>query len=195
MAVSVRHVKEADDRPWAGLWSADPAISRLVFTDAVSHAFANGWQVWVAEDTKILGVALWLPPGVDEGTEFFARGMKAMPEHLAVHALTVVVPEFMKLDSIVPGSKQAWWFLSFLGTHPDAQGRGVGSALMRAKMDAVDGPFALSTGTESNLAWYGHRGFVTRGSIKAPQHDGWLWEERYMTHPGDAVVDGGVKRQ
>jgi GNAT superfamily N-acetyltransferase len=112
----------------------------------------------------------------------------AMPAHLAGHAITVVLPEFMKLGDIVPGSKEAWWFLSFLGTHPDAQGRGVGGALLSAKMDAVEGPFALSTGTDKNLRWYGKRGFGKRGSIRAPLYDGWVWEEWYMTSPGDAVM-------
>lgn len=55
------------DRPWTGVWTADPDISHFVFASAVTHAFADGWEVWTAsEHERILGVAVWLPPGVDE---------------------------------------------------------------------------------------------------------------------------------
>lgn len=49
-------------------------------------------------------------------------------------------------------------------------------------------PMALSTGTDSNEAFYAARGWANRGHISAPFADGSPWVERLMTFPGDAEI-------
>jgi len=54
------------------------------------------------------------------------------------------------------------WYLFALGTKPELQGTGMGSALIdigAAKADAAGIPCYLETGTESNVAFYTKRGF------------------------------------
>jgi ribosomal protein S18 acetylase RimI-like enzyme len=53
-------------------------------------------------------------------------------------------------------------YLWFLGVTPEAQGRGVGSRLLKAKLDQLDQagtPAFLETATERNVAFYRRHGF------------------------------------
>jgi ribosomal protein S18 acetylase RimI-like enzyme len=53
-------------------------------------------------------------------------------------------------------------YLWFLGVTPEAQGHGVGSRLLKAKIDQLDAtrrPAFLETGTERNVALYRRHGF------------------------------------
>jgi ribosomal protein S18 acetylase RimI-like enzyme len=61
-------------------------------------------------------------------------------------------------------------YLWFLGVAPAAQGRGVGSALLRAanaRLDAEGMPAYLETGTTRNVALYERHGFRTISEHKA----------------------------
>lgn len=105
--------------------------------------------------------------------------------------MTAVVPEYMGMSAILPNHAKEWWYLNFLGTLPSAEGRGVGSALLDAGLKRAGGtPLALTTGTDDNEQWYAKRGYAVRGDIKATLLDGWVWRERLMTLPADAVPVG-----
>jgi ribosomal protein S18 acetylase RimI-like enzyme len=61
-------------------------------------------------------------------------------------------------------------YLWFLGVAPAAQGRGVGSALLRAanaRHDAAGLPAYLETGTTRNVALYERHGFKVISEHKA----------------------------
>lgn len=48
------------------MWGPDPALSRILFDAIVAHSYEAGWEVWVGENEgNVLGVALWVPPGVE----------------------------------------------------------------------------------------------------------------------------------
>jgi predicted N-acetyltransferase YhbS len=54
------------------------------------------------------------------------------------------------------------WYLSGIGVEPERQGRGIGSALMRAGLDRADAagePAVLITHSASNLPFYERHGF------------------------------------
>jgi hypothetical protein len=46
------------------MWGSDPAFTERLFGDVIANGL-DKWEVWAAEgeDAKILGVALWCPPG------------------------------------------------------------------------------------------------------------------------------------
>jgi len=69
-------------------------------------------------------------------------------------------------------------YLWFLGVAPAAQGRGVGSALLRAagqRLDAAAMPAYLETGTTRNVALYERHGFAVLSEHKARADAPVMW--------------------
>jgi GNAT superfamily N-acetyltransferase len=65
-----------------------------------------------------------------------------------------------------------------LASDPPAQGRGIGSALIRAGLDRSehDGlPAYLETETEANVAFYARHGFAVRETLVVPGGGPCLW--------------------
>ena len=63
------------------------------------------------------------------------------------------------------------WYLSVLGTEPERQGQGLGSAVMQPVLDECDRleiPAYLETGTERNVAFYTRHGFKVTEEIQMP---------------------------
>jgi GNAT superfamily N-acetyltransferase len=63
------------------------------------------------------------------------------------------------------------WYLSVLGTDPQRQGEGLGSALLKPVLDECDRleiPAYLETGTERNVAFYTRHGFRVSERIELP---------------------------
>jgi GNAT superfamily N-acetyltransferase len=64
------------------------------------------------------------------------------------------------------------WYLSVLGTEPDRQGQGLGSAVMQPVLEECDRleiPAYLETGTERNVAFYTRHGFKVRDEFRLPK--------------------------
>jgi ribosomal protein S18 acetylase RimI-like enzyme len=74
-------------------------------------------------------------------------------------------------------------YLQFLGVSPAAQGRGIGSALLRAaaaRLDAANMPAYLETGTTRNVALYERHGFrvLSKHTARADAPPMWsMWRE------------------
>jgi ribosomal protein S18 acetylase RimI-like enzyme len=107
--------------------------------------------------------AVWLP-SENLGPQPFHREIRALPMLLNAAGLGRM-GRLMKLrdamDSHHP-MERPHDYLWFLGVHPDAQGRGVGSALLRWKterMDAIGRCGFLETATPRNLPLYQRHGF------------------------------------
>ncbi|BEI81946.1 hypothetical protein CcaverHIS002_0211060 [Cutaneotrichosporon cavernicola] len=178
-------------KPWTGMWGDERAFTEKLFVSVVDNAFEK-WEVWVAEDDekdKVLGVAMWCPPGVGFDTAFLRPSIADLPAPLKHHFISHVSPQFRALDDVLPGHDTEWWYLAFLATHPDAKGKGVGTALLQSGAErAGSTPQALSTGNDENQHFYEGRGYVKRGQVGAVLHDGYDWTERLMVCPGDAEI-------
>ena len=64
------------------------------------------------------------------------------------------------------------YYLAVLGTDPDAQGSGIGSALMRPVLDACDRdevPAYLESSKERNIDFYARHGFRVTGELSLPE--------------------------
>jgi len=78
-------------------------------------------------------------------------------------------------------------YLQFLGVSPAAQGRGIGSALLRAagaRLDAANMPAYLETGTTRNVALYERHGFkvLSTHTARADAPTMWsMWREPGVT--------------
>jgi ribosomal protein S18 acetylase RimI-like enzyme len=110
------------------------------------------------------GAGLWLPPGIHPNGEALEQVFRdtAKPEHL-----DDLLATFEKMDEWHPEEKH--WYLPLVGVEPNAQGRGLGGALMRhatARADA-DGVLAyLESSNPRNISLYERHGFEVMGKIQ-----------------------------
>ncbi|MFN2617086.1 MAG: GNAT family N-acetyltransferase [Thermoleophilaceae bacterium] len=129
----------------------------------------------------VLGGALWMPP------ETWHLGpiaqLRLLPGMIA--ALGGRLPRVMRALATIESNhpKEPHWYLPFVGVEPEAQGRGVGTALMRPILERCDGermPAYLEATTPRNRTCYERQGFEVTEEIHFPK-DGppaWrMWRE------------------
>lgn len=115
------------------------------------------------------GAALWNPPGTWRTT--LAGQLRLGPpmlRHLGTRMVTAV-RAFSIIESRHP--EEPHWYLLMLGTVPEQQGRGVGSALMRPILDRCDAegvPAYLESSKQRNIPFYARHGFQVTGQIDLP---------------------------
>jgi GNAT superfamily N-acetyltransferase len=67
--------------------------------------------------------------------------------------------------------REPHWYLFFLGTRPERQAQGLGSALIRRVLDVCDAegtPAYLEATSQRSVALYGRHGFDVVGEIRLP---------------------------
>ncbi len=129
--------------------------------------------------------AVWLPSSSLDGHAPLLQELRLVPILLGYTGIA----RFGRLMAIRadmekhPPRDRPHEYLNFLGVAPQAQGRGVGSSLLRAanaRLDAADMPAYLETGTTRNVALYRRHGFEVISEHKA-RHDAppmWsMWRE------------------
>ena len=149
---------------------------------AVRFGMPRG-QVWGNEDAS--AVAIWLPPGGTDVSigQMLKAGMGALPLKVGprgairfLRALSATEPFHKAVDG-------PHWYLLSVGTRPERQGQGLGSALLEvgtSQADAAGLPCYLETGTDDNVAFYAKRGFevtaqaevqgfTLRGMVRPPR--------------------------
>lgn len=119
----------------------------------------DGWQ----------GGALWNPPGTWRTTlAGQLRLAPAMVGHLGAR-LPRALKAFSLIEKHHPHAPH--WYLLMLGTDPELQGRGIGSALMAPVLERCDreGTAAyLESSKESNIPFYKRHGFEVTGQVDLP---------------------------
>jgi GNAT superfamily N-acetyltransferase len=129
---------------------------RRFFAIELRHVALPRGRVWTTTD--LTGAALSLPPGawlvplhatLLEGTAFGVRLMRAAWYQAAMDLRHVRGPHYYVRD---------------VGVHPNMQGRGLGSALLRPTLDRCDReglPAYLEASSERSAALYERLGFKT----------------------------------
>jgi ribosomal protein S18 acetylase RimI-like enzyme len=117
----------------------------------------------------IVGAALWAPPG--KWRTPITSMLWSAPGFLRV--LGANVRSALRLMSAVEGKhpKEHHYYLSTLGTEPDFQGKGVGSALLQPVLDRCDAeglPAYLESSKEANIPFYRRHGFEVTGEVTVP---------------------------
>jgi len=155
-------------------WIEPDPVALATALPVLFEAFAVAYSRHRAPDlasvlTRPAGAALWVPPGVEPVHPDDAEALD--------HALDVLSPEAqtrtaacLKAFAAVHPHEPAW-YLNFLGVRPDHQGRGVGSALLRAVLDGCDlrgEPAYLEATSERNRALYERHGFRLLREIPLP---------------------------
>jgi GNAT superfamily N-acetyltransferase len=124
-------------------------------------------EVYTTEDHA--SAAVWAQPGrwempPLEGLAFVARLAPMVRARLPLLARGWAI-----IDGAHP--REPHWYLAILGTEPRAQGRGVGSAVLRPVLEDCDRnevPAFLESSKESNLAFYARHGFRVTGELSLP---------------------------
>lgn len=171
----------------------DPArrarVLRRFFTGTVRDALAFGAvDGAVAPDGRLLGVAVWLPPGAFPWSG--RRKARFTPTMLAV--LAAAPGSFLGFTRLGANAERLHppdrhWTLETMGVAPSAQGQGTGSRLIGpglARADAEGLACYLTTARGENVPFYQRFGFQveddalplvpggpTQWGMRRPPHD------------------------
>jgi GNAT superfamily N-acetyltransferase len=117
------------------------------------------------------GAALWAPPD---------RWHIEAPELARMRIVTRRTPIFLvgaaRIDKAHP--KEPHYYLNILGVAPEAQGGGLGSALLAPMLERCDRegvPAYLESSKERNVPFYERHGFRVTGQISMPLSGPRLW--------------------
>lgn len=116
----------------------------------------------------VLGVALWYAPNTSPSRLSVARNVpsyaRAFGSRLPYGLRTSWSEERHR-------PKMPHWYLAWLGSAPEAQGSGVGRALVEYGLERADtegvGAYVESS-SRANVAYYGKFGFVEMGPVPSP---------------------------
>lgn len=136
---------------------------RPFFTSAIRDAIPFGSVLAALDESRVLGVGVWLPPGAFPWS--VSRKLRAVPELLKVLAADPgSYPSFLRYGANAERAhpRGPHWYLVVLGIRPEAQRRGIGSRLVepileRADRDGVD--CYLETSDRANVGFYQRFGF------------------------------------
>jgi ribosomal protein S18 acetylase RimI-like enzyme len=125
------------------------------------NCFEHG-TAYVSADFS--GAALWLPPGVEPDGEALGKMFRATVRR---ERLDDLLATFKKMEQSHP--REAHWYLPQIGVDPNAQGRGIGGALMRHALARCDQERALAyleASKPQNIPFYQRHGFEVTGEIQ-----------------------------
>jgi GNAT superfamily N-acetyltransferase len=123
-----------------------------------------------------MGSSIWGPAGKPllSGLAGLATLRPVIP-YVYKHMLATVQLTNL-IESLHP--KVPHWYLATLGTDPDAQGKGVGSALLQPVLDHCDqegiGAY-LESSKEKNIPFYSRHGFEVQKEVDLPAGGPKIW--------------------
>ena len=183
-ATAVRHATEADVPALGdalGRAFLDDPVMRWFFPDDGRRAaytrrfFRLRVQAMLAQDEVYTtddhaGAAVWAQPGRWEAPPLASLMfvLRVMP--MVGRRAPTLLRGWSKVDAAHPAEPH--YYLAILGTDPDAQGRGVGSALIQPVLDDCDRneiPAYLESSNPRNHPFYARHGFRITGDLVLPK--------------------------
>ena len=185
-SVVVRKATDADvtalSHTLARAFHDDPVISWMIPDDEKRlRRGPFGFGTWLqkiympkaevyTDEARAVG-ALWAPPGkwrMSVGLQ--ARLAPRMLRLFGVRRMPLILKGLATLDKAHP-DEQPHYYLGILGTDPDHQGKGLGSAAMQPVLDRCDseglGAY-LESSKEQNVPFYRRHGFEVTGEVRMP---------------------------
>lgn len=156
----------------AAAFAGDPGWSHLIpherererrerrfFDSTLRHLVPARREVWVSEDAR--AAAIWARP--EEWSVPPTKVVRQAPEMVRVFGrrLPLALRYLIHIERSHP-TDRPHWYLEFLGTEPERQGQGLGSALMRPILTLCDrdglGAY-LEASSDRSQALYERHGF------------------------------------
>ena len=132
------------------------------FAEAMGGGAAHGGLADLAEDGS--AAALWLPPSVKSDSGAIGALIEAFTPAERLPVLGQVVEQ---MGAFHP--EEPHWYLAMLGVDPMRQGRGLGSALLKAglaRCDAEGAAAYLESSNPKNVPLYERHGFEVIGLVQ-----------------------------
>jgi ribosomal protein S18 acetylase RimI-like enzyme len=157
-----------------------PAVLEALYSARLRQLLSHR-EIWVVPELS--SAAVWLPPGSSKTPvprdAVLARSFLFHPSLLARLPLLAVGLMGVQRRHLPDPSH---WYLSLLGTDPQAQGNGLGSSVLQPVLERCDidgAPVYLETSKERNLGFYARYGFRVTGQLRLPRGPTmWLmWRE------------------
>lgn len=155
-------------------WSCPPARLRAKtlrrFFRARLIQLETLGEVWMAGE--LAAAALWAAPGRWRTTPAEDLQLAITQLHpLVVWRLPLVTYGLLGIERAHP-RRPPHWYLAVLGTEPERQGHGLGSAALQPILERCDqdgiGAY-LECSKERNIAFYGRHGFQVTGELRLPR--------------------------
>lgn len=135
------------------------------FSDAFGgHGLVHGSVDLVEDERGAVGVAMWLPPGIEPDAE---RMLAILAEHAPETVLNDMGGLMEQMAAAHPA--EPCWYLPIIGVDPAFHSRGIGSALLSyaiARADAEGLPAYLESSNPRNISLYERHGFVAMEAIQ-----------------------------
>jgi len=141
--------------------------SRLFFVGDAKRAIGKSkGRVETTDDGSVKGGAIWFAPD-----EWRVGGLELLTQLPMLFKMGTETPRALQVLSQVEKvhPKTPHWYLAVLGTDPQHQGKGIGSALLApvlAKCDEEGIPAYLESSKERNIPFYRRHGFEVSSELK-----------------------------
>jgi ribosomal protein S18 acetylase RimI-like enzyme len=171
-------VRAFDDDPVSNFMFAGRRRRHLglhsFFRSELRHNYLPHGHVYVTDDLS--GAALWGPPGrVRHPVLELLQLVPTAPFLVSPHTISALNLLFT-VEGLHP--TEPHWYLFTLGTAPERQGQGVGSALLRAMLTLIDEagePAYLESSKQRNVPLYARFGFQVIHQIPSKSGSPPIW--------------------
>ncbi len=153
--------------------SADSTCPKVLFAEVLPLFFPHG-HVYLAADRQ--GAALWLPPGVIMRSPLTIGSVCRYVRGFGVGSMGRLFSLLMRMEKNHPEARH--YYLFAIGVRSGAQGRGIGSALLRhvlSRCDREQVPAYLENTNAQNLPLYLRHGFEVLQELPLPSGGPKLW--------------------
>lgn len=145
------------------------ALSRyfraLLTYDGIDHGVTDV----ACLDGMIVGGSVWFRPG--EWPPPLSRQLRTLPAYLLAFGARLGVASSWVKEALRVHPKTAHWYLACIGVDPLVQSRGVGAALLRARLHSLDEAGMssyLEASSPASVKVYAHLGFVASEPLRLP---------------------------
>jgi ribosomal protein S18 acetylase RimI-like enzyme len=144
-------------------------VGRWFFGTTINYGLRYQAELWCDQDAS--AAAIWFPPGHTDLSplRMLRAGMGAMPFKAGINGTMRFFKAMSATEALHKAVDGPHWYLLAIGTRPNAQGTGLGGALVElgtAQADKARIRCYLETATESNVAFYRKRGFEVTGQTE-----------------------------
>lgn len=150
-----------------------PAFIKAVMHDALGHGEVDA----VMKSGRIAATASWLPPGAAPRSTLRELRVTALCASALVRGRNRLKALAILNEMDKQHPSEPHWYLAAIGVDPLFQGRGIGTALLRTRLDVCDRtglPAYLETQKPENVPYYERFGFTVRHTV-AKQGCPTLW--------------------